>query len=474
MFTPGTGKTGLIFFLVVQLAFLGIFAFFTEYEEGLLPKKENSTRDEPELVQKYPHFEDIHVMIFIGFGFLMTFLKKYGYSATGFNLWVAALVIQWAIIMRGLFEVIHHGGIIGVSLSDMVGADIASATVLISMGALLGRITPIQLLTMGLIEIVFFAANEYLNIELFRITDVGGSITIHAFGAYFGLACSFILRPSPSDAVTGENEGASYTSDIFAMVGSVFLWIYWPSFNSILVDGDQQERAILHTYLSLAACTVTTFCMSALLNKDRKYDMVHVQNSTLAGGVAVGSVCNLILHPWGAVMIGILSGVLSVVGYVYITPFLFSKLRLADTCGVNNLHGMPAILSAIFSVIYAAAATKETYGSELIDIFPAMKQVGNKTEGLEYVVGGYNRTATQQGTYQLIGIIVTICIAMVGGVISGLILKLPSWNRLTPIDLHRDDVHWIIEEEEEHEKAPNNNTELHERKAHDNLNFIDS
>lgn len=133
------------------------------------------------------------------------------------------------------------------------------------------------------------------------------------------MACSFVLRPSKVDTVTGENEGASYSSDIFAMVGSVFLWIYWPSFNSILVDGDQQERAILHTYLSLAACTVTTFCLSALLNKEKKFDMVHVQNSTLAGGVAVGSVVNLVLHPWGAVMIGTLSAILSVIGYVYIS-----------------------------------------------------------------------------------------------------------------------------------------------------------
>lgn len=46
-------------------------------------------------------------------------------------------------------------------------------------------------------------------------------------------------------------------------------------------------------------------------------------------------------------------------------------------------------------------------------------------------------------------------------------------NRMDPIDLHRDDIHWVIEEEE-HEKAHHNNTELHERKAHDNLNFIDS
>lgn len=55
-------------------------------------------------------FQDIHVMIFIGFGFLMTFLKRYGYSATGLNLFVAALCVQWAILMRGFFEL--HDGVI--------------------------------------------------------------------------------------------------------------------------------------------------------------------------------------------------------------------------------------------------------------------------------------------------------------------------------------------------------------------------
>lgn len=54
MHTPGTGKGGLVFFLIVQVAFLAIFAFFTEYESGLLPVKSNMTREEPELVQKYP------------------------------------------------------------------------------------------------------------------------------------------------------------------------------------------------------------------------------------------------------------------------------------------------------------------------------------------------------------------------------------------------------------------------------------
>jgi len=49
-------------------------------------------------------FQDIQVMIFIGFGFLMTFLRKYGYSATGFTLFMAALVVQWAVLMKGFLH----------------------------------------------------------------------------------------------------------------------------------------------------------------------------------------------------------------------------------------------------------------------------------------------------------------------------------------------------------------------------------
>lgn len=59
-------------------------------------------------------------------------------------------------------------------------------------------------------------------------------------------------------------------------------------------------------------------------------------------------------------------------------PFLSSKFRLHDTCGVNNLHGMPAILSAILSAIFAALATEETYKSSLTTIFPAMDAIAHK------------------------------------------------------------------------------------------------
>jgi len=58
-------------------------------------------------------------------------------------------------------------------------------------------------------------------------------------------------------------------------------------------------------------------------------------------------------------------------------PWMTSNLRLHDTCGVHNLHGMPALISAIASAIYASMATADDYQSELEDIFPAM--VGNNS-----------------------------------------------------------------------------------------------
>ena len=42
-------------------------------------------------------------MIFIGFGFLMTFLKKYGYGSVGFNLLLGAVVLQWGTLVEGFF-----------------------------------------------------------------------------------------------------------------------------------------------------------------------------------------------------------------------------------------------------------------------------------------------------------------------------------------------------------------------------------
>lgn len=51
----------------------------------------------------------------------------------------------------------------------------------------------------------------------------------------------------------------------------------------------------------------------------RHFDMVHIANSTLAGGVAIGTTANVVLNPLHALIVGTVAGVLSVVGFEYIT-----------------------------------------------------------------------------------------------------------------------------------------------------------
>lgn len=60
----------------------------------------------------------------------------------------------------------------------------------------------------------------------------------------------------------------------FPPLGTIFLWLFWPSFNSGLAEGDAQHRAVINTYYSLAACCVTAFALSSLVSKDNKFDMV--------------------------------------------------------------------------------------------------------------------------------------------------------------------------------------------------------
>ena len=60
-------------------------------------------------------------------------------------------------------------------------------------------------------------------------------------------------------------------------LGTIFLWLFWPSFNAGLAEGDAQHRAVINTYYSLAAACVTAFAVSSLVSKENKFDMVRLR-----------------------------------------------------------------------------------------------------------------------------------------------------------------------------------------------------
>lgn len=240
-------------------------------------------------------------------------------------------------------------------MSTIINADFCAAVTLITFGVLLGRVSLSQLFLIGIFETLFWSFNEALVLTKLKASDIGGSMVIHMFGAYFGLACSFFIKAKES-ANHPKNE-SRYTSNLVAFVGTIFLFMYWPSFNSALSSGDAQQRAILNTYISIASSVVSSCLTSHFIFN--KLDIEIVLNSTLAGGVAIGTACDLITLPGIAMLVGIFTGVISAIGFAYITPFLKKKFTLVDVCGVNNLHGIPAWIACLVSVFVALGLDKD-------------------------------------------------------------------------------------------------------------------
>ncbi|XP_058956016.2 ammonium transporter Rh type B-B [Pocillopora verrucosa] len=446
-----------------QTLLLVSFSVLVRYGDDATPSIKHSTSNftsegskENDVRTYYPLFQDVHVMIYIGFGFLMTFLKKYGYGSVGYNFFIAALVAQWSTIINGFFNQICLDGNdnIKVSMQTLIGAEFAAAAVLITFGAVLGKVSRLQLLVIGIMEVVFYGVNNLIAVKYLKYADAGGSIVIHTFGAYFGLALSRVLYNE--DSLDSPKEASDYQSDIFAMIGTVFLWLFWPSFNAALLPPDYvaQQRSIINTYFSLTAACVTTFVLSPMFQRSGgkwRLSMVHVQNATLAGGVAVGTVSNMAINPFGALLIGSCAGALSTVGYVYISPLLTSFTKIHDTCGVNNLHGMPGIFGGIAGAIVSASADFQTYGYDgLFSVWSARAPKMNTTEywemrnmGVKFNVGD-QRTASVQAGYQIAGLVATIGVAIIGGIVTGMIVNGSFCDTPTQEQMYDDGDYWEI------------------------------
>ena len=434
-----------VFLLLSEIIIIVLWALVVDY--SLIAQGREPDLTAEDLKKFYPFEQDVNVMMFIGFGFLMTFLHKYGFSAVGYNFVVTAFCVQLAILFTGFWERIYehiylHPGHgfdekLHVTVIGMTRALFTAAGILISMGACLGKTSPLQLLVMALFEVFFITMNETICVFMLRAVDMGASMVVHTFGAYFGLAVSRVIsRADVREGVAGKkelvphkDERSSRSSDVTAMVGTLFLWMFWPSFNGALASGDAQQRVIVNTFFSLSACCCTAFLTDNLIRPGRKFSMVSIQNATLAGGVAMGAASDMAVQPFGAMIIGAVAGVLSVVGYVYLQPCLAKSMGLHDTCGVNNLHGMPGILGGIAAGVaaYLADPARGFYVSEeqIQGIFAARRPCEPNSTLDTYNVEPCGLTSSEQSGQQFAALGVSILLGVSCGIFTGFVIKLP-------------------------------------------------
>jgi len=126
----------------------------------------------------------------------MTFLRRYSFGAVALNMAASAVVFLEAILVVGAMQQVAFGqgsGRIVIGVPLLIDSAFCAASSMIAYGAVIGKTTPAQLLWLVVAQVPIYAANQHLVIHVFKALDMGGTIVIHLFGAYYGLAASFML-----------------------------------------------------------------------------------------------------------------------------------------------------------------------------------------------------------------------------------------------------------------------------------------
>lgn len=103
--------------------------------------------------------------------------------------------------------------------------------------------------------------------------------------------------------------------------------------------------------------------------------------------------------------------------------------HIHDTCGVQNLHGIPGFIGGIVSAIVIAGYN----GQGVKDVYRAYLPFAQQ-------INIYNRTYTQQAAIQVAGTFMSMGIGIFTGFIAGLVLTCIYTTESS--EFFRDDAHF--------------------------------
>jgi ammonium transporter Rh len=156
--------------------------------------------------------------------------------------------------------------------------------------------------------------------------------------------------PIESDAV----------ADRFSLLGSMVLWVFWPSFCAALVPVADVPHTAVNVILALCGATLATYVAAMALR--RTVAPADIANATLAGGVGIGALCAQPDFFAGSFVIGLAAGALSTFGFAVLQNRLQAVLHKTDTCGVLYLHGLPGLMGGLVALAFVAAPNVQMLG----------------------------------------------------------------------------------------------------------------
>ena len=426
-----------LFFAISQIIIIILLANYYQWDQLNKPDNlnNNDNNSAKSTIQKsYKIFQEINIMIFVGFGFLHSFLKHHSWTSIAINFMGGITSFE-----IGLFALICWGSIFKKKWSDgifnfnhLLDANYCAATIVISLGAVLGKLSLPQYLVMIFIETIFSTLHYVLLRLILKIIDVGGALTVHLFGAIFGGIFSLVFFFSKDERERIKNNyhlGSNYNSNIFALFGTLILITYWPSFNTSLIEENVDKyRGIINTYLAILGSIVGTFYISPICNKG-KIKIKDIINSCYSGGIIVAGCCHIIKHFWVSILLGVGCGGITTFLYNYLSD-IFKKYGFHDTSDIIYYHGIPGILGGIISTIFSGSLGNPNEKMKKADLY---KYIGTIMNYSLYNKTSDNNNNDDEKISEFAGkhfaaIFITISIAVASGFFAGFLIKFCNCN----------------------------------------------
>jgi Amt family ammonium transporter len=189
--------------------------------------------------------------------------------------------------------------------------------------------------------------------------DFAGSTVVHYQGALAALAGAILLGPRIGKFAGGRGNPIPGHNIPYAVLGTIILWFGWFGFNPgstlAVITGDKLGYfgyVALTTNLAAAAGAVSGALTAWLVL--RKPDISMMLNGVLAALVAVTAASGFVA-PWAAVVIGLVSGVIAVVGVL-----LVERIGIDDPIGAVAVHGMSGVWGTLATGLFAVPALAAT------------------------------------------------------------------------------------------------------------------
>ena len=372
---------------------------------------------EKEISTYYGLFRDINIMAFIGFSMLHTLTHGNAWTSIAFD--ILSIVISFQIslffnlIFENAFKESWKSGIL--NFDTFIKAIFNSCAILVSLGAVHGKISHVQYLVLIIIETILSSLNFKLCDVKLKIIDTGGGLYIHTFGALFGLAIYIVLFRSKKKRarLTAYNRSniTNYLSNITCFIGVLFLLNYFPSFNAgLALSDDGRYRAVINTYFSIIGSTVMTFIVTGFIYNG-KFTFKHILFGSFSGGIIISTFCSVCVDHWAAILIGMLCGLICVLLLEYLNK-VFAEFGYYDIYNIIVVHCIPGILGAFISsmVISGLDRRVDNYYNVLLK--------------------DMDRDNHAQAGIQVAAIFITCAISFVGGITVGFLIKVSRCGKI--------------------------------------------